>query len=315
MFAGIFFALTACFLWGLLFLVPQWMPEFSPLEIALGRYFVYGIISALMFLKMICHRRFRYSTAVWIKASYFSLVTTIVYFTCLVLGLRYSSPAVCALVLGVSPIAIAFYGNWQQKETSFKSLILPAVLIVIGLVIVNVPHLETTDSKARYLLGVLFSFMALMAWSWYVVANSRFMKTHPKIMPNEWSTLIGVATLGWVLMIGVILTLFFADTFPIQKYITPSDMLVQFWVGSLMLGILCSWVGASLWNKASLHLPVSLAGQLTVFETIFGVIFVYVAAQTWPSWMEAVGIVILLSSVVYGIRHFSKRQAKVLSPH
>lgn len=315
MFAGIVFALTACFIWGLIFVVPQWMPGFSPIEIALGRYLVYGAISLVIFLKMTFHQRLRYSRAIWIKAAYFSLASTIFYYTCLVLGVRYASAAICALVLGVSPIAIAFYGNWQQKETSFKSLMFPSVLILLGLVIINVPHLEKTDSLGMYLLGLMCSLFALMSWSWYVVANARFMKTHPKVLPNEWSTLIGVTTLGWVFVFGVILSVFFENQFHMEKYITPSGLLAQFWIGSAILGVLCSWVGAFLWNKASLHLPVSLAGQLTVFETIFGVIFVYTIAQSWPSSFEIIGMVILLSAVVYGIRHFSKYYAKQVKPH
>ncbi|MFI4957395.1 MAG: EamA family transporter [Gammaproteobacteria bacterium] len=100
-----------------------------------------------------------------------------------------------------------------------------------------------------------------------------------------------------------------------EKYYTPSDALTSFWIGSAVLGLLCSWMGAFLWNKASLYLPVSLAGQLTVFETIFGVIFVYIISQSFPSPLEVVGILILLAGVVVGIRHFSKKNVKQITPH
>ena len=315
MFAGIAYALTACFIWGLIFVVPEWMAGYTAIEVAIGRYIVYGSVSALFFFKMFLHKRVRFSRKVWFTALYFSLASTFGYYTCLVLGLRYASPAVCALVIGVSPITIAFYGNWQQKETAFKNLIIPSVLILIGLVIINVPHLETTDAPGIYALGLMFSVISLLCWSWYVVANARFMRYHPQIDPNEWSTLIGVATIFWVFVFTIILTLFFEDQFHMEKYFTPSDMLMSFWVGSLVLGLLCSWMGAFLWNKACLYLPVSLAGQMTVFETIFGVIFVYMVTQSVPSTLEIVGILILLTGVIVGIRHFSKKSAKQLEPH
>jgi drug/metabolite transporter (DMT)-like permease len=315
MFAGIVYALMACFIWGLIFVVPEWMESYTAIEVAIGRYIVYGTVSALFFLKILLNKHIHFSREVWLKALYFSLASTFGYYTCLVLGLRYASPAICALVIGISPITIAFYGNWRQKETAFKNLIIPSILILIGLVIINVPHIETTDSPGEYALGLVFAVISLLCWSWYVVANARFMRYHPQIDPNQWSTLIGVATLLWVFVFTIILILFFEDQFHMEKYITPNEALTNFWVGSLVLGLLCSWMGAFLWNKASLYLPVSLAGQLTVFETIFGVIFVYMVTKSVPSTLEVVGILILLTGVIVGIRHFSKKKVKQLEPH
>ncbi len=314
---GIAFALGACFIWGLIFVVPQYMEGFSSIEVALGRYLVYGLISALIFFKAKLHGQCRYSRAIWIKASYFSLATTIVYYTFAVLGMRYSTPAICALILGVSPVTIAFYGNWKQKETTYKSLIIPSILLLIGLVVINVPHLEDTSSPTTYLLGLLFSLVALASWSWYVVANARFLKHHPEVHSSDWSTMIGVATLFWVILLGLGLCLFFEEFLNIDRYFIFDDELVRFIVGSVILGILCSWVGAFLWNKASFYLPVSLAGQLTIFETIFGVLFVYLLAHTMPPLLECIGIVILLIAIIYGIRQFAQRKtySKQLTPH
>ena len=122
MFLGVAFALCACFIWGLIFVVPQFMEGFSSIEIALGRYLLYGIISLLIFCKSKVQGSCHYSRPIWIKAIYFSLILTIVYYTFVVLSLRYSTPAICVLVLGLSPITIAFYGNWKQREIAFVSV-------------------------------------------------------------------------------------------------------------------------------------------------------------------------------------------------
>jgi drug/metabolite transporter (DMT)-like permease len=311
LYKGVAFALGACLIWGLIFVVPQFMTGFSSIEIALGRYLFYGIISSLIFLKAKAQGTCCHSQSIWIKALYFSLISTIGYYTFVVLALRYSSPAICALILGVSPVTIAFYGNWQQKETSFRSLITPSVLIFAGLVIINIPHLETSSSPSCYLLGLLFSFLSLIAWSWYVVANSKFLKQHPNVHSSDWSTLIGVTTLFWVIVFGILMSVFFENQLHMEKYFKLNNELKKFLIGSAILGLLCSWVGSFLWNQASLNLPVSLAGQLTVFETIFGVLFVYIINQSLPSSMESIGIVILLAAIVYGIRKFAKKQAYV----
>ena len=75
-----------------------------------------------------------------------------------------------------------------------------------------------------------------------------------------------------------------------QKYTTWNQSTMGFLIGCATLGVFCSWVGAALWNKASVFLPVSLAGQLMIFETIFGVLFVYMINQQIPSLMEGGGL-------------------------
>lgn len=310
MFKGVGFALGACFIWGLIFVVPQFMIGFSSIEVALGRYLVYGVISALIFIKSMFGERTRYPLSIWLKALNFSLICTIAYYTFVVLALRYSTPAICALILGISPITIAFLGNWQQKEISFRSLIIPSILILTGLTVINFPHLESGDSPSSYMLGLMFGFLALAAWSWYAVANSQFIK-QGEVSSSDWSTLIGVATLLWVIVFTAFLGFFFEDQLHLEKYFVFNEELIRFLIGSAILGILCSWVGAFLWNKASLHLPVSMAGQLTVFETLFGVIFVYIASESLPTFMDSIGMGILLAAIVYGITVFTKKKGIV----
>jgi drug/metabolite transporter (DMT)-like permease len=306
MFTGIAFALGACCIWGLIFVVPQFMSGFTSIEVSLGRYLFYGLISSALFLKAKCQGRCRYPRSIWKKALLLSLVTVVGY-TCLILSLRYSTPAVSALILGISPIAMAFYGNWRQKEVPFRSLITPSVLILLGLVMINLPHLKESSSPSFYILGLLCSVAALTAWSWYVVANSRFLKSHPEVHSNEWSTLIGIGTLVWVVIGALCFVLFFGDHLHKKAYMTLNPELIRFLIGGAILGLLCSWVGAFLWNRASLSLPTSLTGQLTIFETLFGVLFVYLIEQRAPPMIEGIGIVILLVAIIYGIRQFTSR--------
>ncbi len=259
MITGIFFALGACFIWGLIFVVPEFMNGFDALEVALGRYLVYGIISCLLFFKARTQGTCRYPKHVWVKVLSLSLGFCVGYYPFIVLALRYSTPAICALIIGISPITIAFYGNWKQREVSFRSLILPSVLILVGLLIINLPHIETSGSLSTYALGLLCALVALISWSWYVVANSRFLKNHPEVSSSDWSTLFGVTTLFWAIVMGAIYGAFAGvDT---VKYLSWSNELLRFIVGCGILGIFCSWVGAYFWNKASVYLPVSLAGN------------------------------------------------------
>lgn len=294
---GIIFALLACLIWGLIFIVPQFMEGFHSLEITLGRYFLYGLVSLLLFCKEHFYGKKRYPRAVWIYALIFSLIGTILYYVNVVLALRFCSPAICALILGAGPIAIAFYGNWREKEIQYRQLAIPSIGILIGLIVLNLPHMNRDSLLGSYTLGLFCALLALAAWSWYVVENARFMRSHPEISANEWSSLVGVATLIWVIILSGILGPFFHDSIQFSSYLSSSFLL-----GSAVLGILCAWAGTLLWNKACLRLPVTLAGQLTLFETIFGVLYVYLLEQRLPPLMEAIGVGILLLAVLYGIR-------------
>jgi len=302
---GIVFALGACFVWGLIFVIPQFMEGFSSIEIALGRYFFYALISVLIFARSRLSGTFRYPLSIWIKAVSFALLCSIGYFTFVVLALRYSTPAITALILGISPISIAFYGNWRQKECTYKSLMLPSVLILVGLIVINLPHISTTESPSEYFMGLGCCFMALVLWTWYAVANSEFLKNTPQMQSSDWSTLVGIGNLFWVIVCGSTIIIFDGDQINVNKYLTFSAELKHYLIGCCVLGCVCSWVGAYLWNTACYYLPVSLAGQLMVFETIFGVAFVYILKQDLPPQMEWLGMTILISAVIYGIRNFS----------
>jgi drug/metabolite transporter (DMT)-like permease len=301
---GIVYALAACFLWGLISVVPLYMKGFTPVEITFGRFLIYGTVSCLFFLKIYCQGRGRYPFPMWWKALVFSLGCILCdYF--FVLSLRYSNPAISTLIIGVSPITIAFYGNWKQKECSSKSLIFPSILILTGLVVINAPVIMHSTSPDRILLGLLFAILSLATWSWFVVANSAFLKVNSKVNSTDWATLIGIFTLLWVLILAVVHSIC-DEGFYCNKYSIPNQQLAVFILGSILLGIFCSWLGYFFWNKASLNLPVSLLGLMMIFSTLFGLAFVYLYEQHLPAKLEMLGIALLLAAIVYGLRVSSK---------
>lgn len=302
MLQGIAYALGACLVWGMIFVIPQFLDGFTSIEITFGCYLFYGFISLLFFFI----DKKQYTLSIWIKALYFSFISAIVYYTCVVLALRYAPPSICALTLGTTPIAIAFYGNWKKKECRFRSLLFPAFLIILGLVIINVPKIQEGNFPSQYFLGLALCSVGLMAWCWYVVENSRFLKDNSHIASTDWATLIGVATLFWVLLGSLVILLFFHHCFDFTKYFDSSYNLFSYFVGTAILGLGCTWLAGFLWNRASLKLPISLLGQLAVFETIFGLVYVYTVDQRLPTYNEGIGISLFLSAVAYGIRNSNK---------
>lgn len=315
MFIGIVLVLSACFIWGLIFVVPQLMVGFSFFEVALGRYFFFGIISLLIMMSNGLKKWFLIPKIIWLKAFIYSLVVTILYYCFLVLGLRYSSASVMTLIAGISPISLTFFGNWKYHTCSFKKLLFPSFLLIIGLVIVNIPGFQIESSHStlpEYLFGLFCGLLALVSWNWYVIANDQFLKDYPQVSSSDWSTLIGVATLGWVAVLGGLFS-FFASSSHLEKYMTWNPELKMFLIGSTILGLFCSWIGSYLWNRASRRLPVSLTGQLTIFETLFGLLFVYTVEQRLPQTLEGIGIVTILSGVLISLNVFNNAQKQMLS--
>ena len=205
MLKGIIYALLACFIWGLIFIVPGFMSSYSAIEIAMGRYLIYGIFSLALIYKARMGGGCRYPLSVWIKSLLYALIITVGYYTCLVLGLRYSTPAICALIIGLSPIAISLYGNWKEKEVSFRSLTTPSILILIGLALINGPHLQSSETPTTFIWGLFYSTLALLAWSWYVVANARYLKKNPQVDSNDWNNMMGVTSIFWVILLGFLM--------------------------------------------------------------------------------------------------------------
>lgn len=313
MLIGFFFAISACFVWGLIFVIPEILIAYSPMEIVLGRYAFYGMWSTLLLFRKGLGSLRRYSTHAWMTAFIFALASHILFYIGIVIGIRYTSAPLTVLVLGMTPILIAFYGNWQTREVSFKSLIIPAVWIATGMILVNLAEIDwtfTTYSLQQYLLGLLGIIGSLISWSWYAVQNARFLKDHPEIASNEWATAIGVATFCWIVVLGTIFSLA-SDGINLAKLFTWSDSTLTFIAGVATLGIVCSWMGCFLWNRASTYLPVSLMGPFLIFETVFGLIFVFLYAFRFPTFMEILGVISMLSGILLSIYLFRKQRKEM----
>lgn len=307
MYKGIIFALSACFIWGMIFIVPYVITEYDPFEVVLGRHFVYGLLSCCLLFSYRLQKSIRFPFRIWKRAFFCAFIINIFYFTSVVVGVRCCSPALTALLLGISPITICFYGNWCEKECSFQKLVIPCALIFLGLLLINAPPLlfqQIDHDHSTNLIGILASLTALFSWSWYVVANARFLKNNAEISPHAWSTLMGAATFIWVILLGSIYE-GMLGTANWNKFFVVTPALWGYLGGSLVLGVICSWLGAYLWNSASTLLPVSLAGQLMIFETLFGLFFFYLWELRIPPIMELFGLLLMILAILYGVKSFA----------
>lgn len=312
MLKGVLLVLSACFFWGFIFVIPGLMVGYSSLEIALGRYFFLGLASCAVILIKGLHQWRKFSWNIWRQAFFYALLVNVIYYSSLVTGLFYSGAAVIVLLVGISPITLTFYGNWHQKQCSNRRLILPTIFIAAGLICVNLSSFSSLQAETswKYGFGLLCGLFSLIIWNWYVIANGEFLKKNPNVSPSDWSTMIGVGTFAWVILICIGV----AFVIPIDDLMKNKELdssLLSFILGGVILGLVCSWLGSYLWNCGSQALPISLAGQLTIFETIFGLAFVYLVEQRYPTLIESLGILTILGGVNLSMLQFNKSQRSV----
>ncbi len=300
--AGVTVGIFANMTWGLAFLIPVLLSAFDPVAITVGRYLCYGLVSVVIVLAT--RNDLRYSRAVWRQVLVLAVTGNVGYYFFVVQGVELAGAPAVTVIIGTLPITVALYGNWLHRDYPFGRLIPSLVLIASGLILVNIVEVDWSGLGERtlgaQLLGIGCAALALALWTWFAVSNSTFLKGNPQIPSGEWSTLIGVATL--------VLSLLALPLLLVGGGLTAEDgqdeEVSWLWLalGSVVLGVLVSWGGTLLWNRASQLLPVSLAGQLIVFETIFGLSYVFVATTRVPPWLELLGIAMVIAGVVTGLQ-------------
>lgn len=300
MFKGIISILVATLCWGFIFVIPMFMEGFDPIEVTLGRFFSFGLISLIV---LILNKRYLLQRAYakhWIKAFWYGFISSLVCYSGMVFCMRYTSPSISALIYGISPIIIALLGNWQKREYRYRDFFFPAMLTVIGITLTNLKAFETsTVSLPLYAFGFVCGFIGLFSWTWYAVRNAKYQEENPGLPVLDWIVMLGVAILCLVISIAVPMAVFKPD---LSHFICK-----EFLIGSFILGSVCSWLPFFLWNKGTLLVPISLAGQLTIFETIFGLLFIYMIESRLPSLFEFIGIVALFAGVLTAFKTLKKR--------
>jgi drug/metabolite transporter (DMT)-like permease len=304
---GIYYGISVNILSALTFIIPQRETSFTSVQLALGRYLSYGLGSLCIFLLITRHRVKGSDRRTWLTALLFAATGNVSYYIFLVLGVQNVGASVTALINGTLPVTVALYGNWKRREYPFSRLLLPVILLVLGLLVINLSALSGKQelpgtSIGQRFWGILFAGIAVALWTWYAVANTTFLRTHPDFSSATWSTMIGVSTLFLALLALPLARGSGTIPFDLQTLLEPGSQLLPFVAGSLMLGIGVSWGGTVLWNQAFAALPVSLAGQLIVFEPIAVLVYVAVVDAQFPRFFELLGASLIIIGVMLGVR-------------
>jgi drug/metabolite transporter (DMT)-like permease len=274
-----------------------------------GRYMMYGAVSvaaALPMVRRLAAKLTREDLGALVKLA---LVGNVAYYILLTTAVHLVGIAPASLIVGVLPVTVTLVGRRDRGAVPLSRLAWPLALVVAGIACINVDVFAGDPAHAVSLLnrlfGVLCALGALASWTWFAVANARYLQRNAHFDGNEWSVLWGVVTgfLGvglWVataaLPAGVVATPAAAGRWPL------------FWALNLALAIGASWVGNGLWNAASKRLPLTLSGQMIVFETLFALCYGFLYDHRTPRPLEGAAIALLVAGVLWSVRrHGSER--------
>ncbi|WP_040787030.1 DMT family transporter [Massilia niastensis] len=298
---GVLCGLLAGAMWGLVFIVPELLSAFSPLELAVGRYVAYGAMALALLLPRLRSLSARLARDDYAALLRHALAGNLVYYMLLAVGVQYAGVAPTSLIIGLLPVVVTLLGRNDHGAVALRRLALPLALVGAGIACINVDAFAhpSAATGGHIVLGLLCAVGALLCWSWYALDNARYLKRNPHFSSAEWSALYGLATGVLALALGAAaLLLGGAGDAPAA----PKRDWQLFWTCNAALALGASVIGNQLWNVASRRVPVTLAGQLILFETLFALLYGFVYRGHGPRALELAAIALLVAGVTWSVR-------------
>lgn len=306
MWTGVLCALLAGAMWGMVFLVPVLLPAFSPVELALGRYVAYGAIALGLMLPRLRDLARRLVPADYAALVRHALSGNIIYYMLLALGVKLAGVAPTSLIIGMLPIAITLMGRKDRDAAPLSALAMPLLVAGAGIACINIDLFQQARLSAAdptiMLVGMLSALGALLCWSWYAIDNARFLKANPHFTSAEWSALYGLASGLIALVAGAVCLLFFWGDITGAAGAASGRDWTTFWLSNALLALGASVIGNHLWNVASRRVPVTLSGQLILFETLFALLYGFIHQHQGPRPLEIAAIGLLIVGVAWSVR-------------
>lgn len=293
--AGIGNGIAAGALWGLVFLVPQLLYGFTPLQLSVSRYLGYGLVAGCVLLPRWPRLRQQLGRAECWALLRLSLLGNLIYYVLLSSAVRWAGGAATALIIGLLPVLVSVIGSRASGAVALSRLTAPSALGVAGVALVAIEALrggpQHSVSLGLRVSGLLCAFGALLSWSAYSVLNARWLSRRPDLSGGDWSLLTGVVT-------GALALLLAAPAFAFDTAVHLAADWARFWAIALALAVLASVLGNACWNRASRLLPLTLVGQMIVFETVFALLYGFAWEQRLPTLLEMLAILCLLGGVL-----------------
>lgn len=294
---GIGFGAAAGAAWGFVFLAPELARDFSPLQLSAARYLAYGLVALALIVPRWRAVAPRLGRPEWWALLRLSLLGNILYYVLLASAVQLGGMAMTSLVIGFLPVAVTLIGSRGHGAVPLRRLALTLALGVAGIACVawQALGMPSQSPVTDRLTGFLCALGALAAWTAYAVSNSRWLARLDHVSSHDWSLLTGLVTGGLALLLAV----------PAFMGSSISDHSGAQWgrfIGvAASMAVVASILGNAFWNRASRLLPLTMIGQMILFETLFALLYGFLWESRWPTALEALAMVLVSASVLAGI--------------
>ena len=280
--------------WGSVFVAPKLAADFTPLQLSAGRYLAYGLIA----LPLLWPRRRRLAAlgaAEWRALGYLSLLGNIFYYLLLARAVQSGGVAMTSLVIGFLPVAVTLIGSRDRGAVRLGALLPSLGFGAAGIVLIGWDALAAGGGSQATPLGFLCAVGALASWTAYAILNTRWLARLEKVSAHDWSLLTGVVTGAEALALAAAALVFGAGDHAAADWLRFAAV-----VG--FLAVFASIVGNALWNRASRLLPLTLSGQMILFETLFALLYGFVWEGRGPTPTEIAAMLCVAASVLTCVR-------------
>jgi drug/metabolite transporter (DMT)-like permease len=291
--SGILAGLAAGALWGLVFVAPRLLTGMAAVDMAIGRFVVYGAFSAVLVLAG-WRSRPRPTRQQAVAALGLSVLGFTGYYGVLAQAIVDVGTELPTLIIGTIPVWVMLLG--KPAHLRWAALLPGLGLTVAGLALMaSVLPVGDAAVYPHAVRGLVFALAALVSWTVYAVWNAAWLQRHPEVSARDWTNWLGIAT-GLTALAAWLL-----QGLGSKELLTPMVSAQEAMV-FVAIGVGAGWLASACWNFASQRLSASLCGQLIVSETLFGLFYSFVWDGQWPGALQWLAVALFTLGIVASIR-------------
>jgi drug/metabolite transporter (DMT)-like permease len=290
---GVAYGAAAGALWGLVFLAPALIQDFGPLQLSVGRYALYGNIALALLAPRWHAIRAHIQRDHWAKLFWLALCGNTVYYVLLAAAVQMGGIAMTSLVIGFLPVAVTIIGSREKNAIPLKRLLPSMLFCALGALCIAWQSLEGPAGTAveRKVMGLVCAVGALASWAMFAVGNARSLTTLKGVSAHEWSLLTGLLT-------GAQAILLVPWAWAMESTDHSTDAWLRHMAVNAVVALLASVIGNACWNRMSRLLPITLVGQMILFETFFALVYAWLWERRLPTPAETLAIACVVLSVL-----------------
>ncbi|MEC3910131.1 DMT family transporter [Sphingobium sp. CR2-8] len=280
-------------LWGLVLLAPALVRDFRPIDLAVGRYLAYGLMSGLLIVPRWRALVAGLDAAAWWALGWLGLTGNLLYYVLLATAVQMGGIAITSLVIGFLPVAVTIIGSRDHGALPLRRLAPSLLLCVAGSLCVGWQAVGVPDGRAvgPQLVGLACAVGALLSWTAFAVGNSRWLVRLKHVSAPDWNLAIG-------LMAGAQALLLSPGLLWMGVAHHDADAWILFTTVSIGVALFASIVGNALWNRACRLLPLTMVGQMILFETGFALLYAFAWERRLPTGLESGAFLLVVLSVI-----------------